>query len=106
MAFTLALISDLNRGDLTGGRRVAVTGTIASDGTVGPVGGVAQKAIAAKRSGAVAILVPPGEASDARSHASGLRVITVRTIDDALAALRSLGGAPITAPASTTATPQ
>jgi len=106
LAFTLALISDLNRGDLTGGRRVAVTGTIASDGTVGPVGGVAQKAIAAKRSGAVAILVPPGEASDARSHAAGLRVITVRTIDDALAALRSLGGAPITAPASTTATPQ
>ena len=103
LAFTLALIGDLNPGDLTGGHRVAITGTIASDGTVGQVGGVAQKAIAAKRSGAVAMLVPAGEASDARSHAPGLRIITVRTVDDALAALRTLGGAPIAAPASTPA---
>jgi PDZ domain-containing protein len=106
LAFTLALIGDLNPGDLTGGHRVAVTGTIASDGSVGQVGGVAQKAIAAQRSGAVAMLVPAGEASDARSHAHGLRIITVQTVDDALRALRSLGGAPIAAPPSTAASPQ
>lgn len=106
LAFTLALISALNHGDVTGGHRVAVTGTIASDGSVGQVGGVTQKAIVAQRSGAVAMLVPVGEAADARAHAHGLRIITVRTVDDALRALRGLGGAPITAPASTTTPPQ
>ena len=106
LAFTLALIADLNHRDLTGGHRVAVTGTIAPDGSVGQVGGVTQKAIAAKRAGAVAILVPAGEASDARAHAHGLRIITVRTVDDALRSLRSLGGAPITPSTSTAASPQ
>src|SRR5207244_3683307 len=36
LAFTLAIIDDLTSGDITGGRRVAVTGTIAPGGTVGP----------------------------------------------------------------------
>ncbi len=35
LAFTLAIIDDLTPGNLTGGRRVAVTGTIAPDGSVG-----------------------------------------------------------------------
>src|ERR671911_18858 len=39
LAFTLAIIDDLTPGDLTGGAKVAVTGTIAGDGSVGPVGG-------------------------------------------------------------------
>ena len=51
LAFTLAIIDDLTPGDLTGGKRVAVTGTIAPDGTVGPVGGVEQKAITARHNG-------------------------------------------------------
>ena len=51
LAFTLAIIDDLTPGDLTGGKRVAVTGTIAADGTVGPVGGVEQKAITARHNG-------------------------------------------------------
>ena len=43
LAFTLALIDQLSPGQLTGGRNVAVTGTIGLDGTVGPIGGLAQK---------------------------------------------------------------
>ena len=39
LAFTLAILDVLTPGDLTGGMRVAVTGAIADDGTVRPVGG-------------------------------------------------------------------
>lgn len=99
LAFTLAVIDNLTPGDLTGGRRVAVTGTIEPDGTVGPVGGAAQKAITAERNGASALIVPIDEARDARSHAGHLRVFAVRTINDALAALHRLGGPALPTPA-------
>src|SRR3546814_20494537 len=36
LAFTLALLDVLTEGELTGGHRVAATGTIALDGTAGP----------------------------------------------------------------------
>lgn len=106
LAFTLAILNDLNVGDITGGHRVAATGTIEPDGSVGPVGGVAQKAIAAKQNGAVAFLVPAGEEKDARSHAGGLRVVAVHTVTDALSALQRLGGAPIQASPSSAAPAQ
>ena len=38
---TLAILDDLTPGDLTGGKRVAVTGTIDPDGDVGEIGGIA-----------------------------------------------------------------
>jgi len=95
LAFTLAIIDDLTPGDLTGGHRVAVTGSIQPDGSVAPVGGVAQKAIAARDHGATILLVPAGEAKAARGH--GLKVVVVRTLDDALAALAANGGASIPA---------
>ena len=47
LAFTLAIIDELTPGSLTGGKRVAITGTIEPDGKVGEVGGVEQKAITA-----------------------------------------------------------
>jgi PDZ domain-containing protein len=95
LAFTLALISALSPGDVAGGHPVAVTGTINPDGTVGQVGGIPQKAITAQRSGAIAMLVPAGQEKDARGAAPHLRVITVKTVDDALAALHRLGGVPV-----------
>ena len=104
LAFTLAVIDDLTPGDLTGGRRVAVTGTIEPDGSIGPVGGVAQKAITAERDGATALIVPIDEAQDARSHAGHLRIFTVRTINDALSALHQLGGASLPPPPPSTTT--
>jgi PDZ domain-containing protein len=92
LAFTLAIIDDLTPGDLTGGRRVAITGTIEPDGTVGPVGGVEQKAVAARDAGATLMLVPPDEFKDAKAHAGGMKVVKVATLPDALAALRKAGG--------------
>lgn len=99
LAFTLAIIDELTSGDLTGGKQVAVTGTINSDGTVGKVGGVEQKAVTARDQGATLMLVPRGEARLAKEQVDGdLRVVAVRTLDDALAALRHAGGDAVTVP--------
>lgn len=96
LAFTLALIDRLTPGDLTGGERVAVTGTIELDGSVGPVGGVRQKTEAAVREGAVLFLVPPAEYEEAVTAARGrLEVEQVQSLDDALKALEAIGGAPV-----------
>jgi PDZ domain-containing protein len=96
LAFTLALIDELTPGELTGGRNVAVTGTIDVDGTVGDVGGVAQKTAAVRHAGARLFLVPPGEFKEAKAHAGKkLKVVQVKTLADALAALADNGGEPV-----------
>lgn len=98
LAFTLAIIDELTEGELTGGMKVAVTGTMNSDGEVGLVGGVPQKAAAADHAGAELFLVPPGEENEARAHSGGVPVVAVETIDDALAALEDAGGDPLVSP--------
>jgi PDZ domain-containing protein len=93
LAFTLAIMDDLTPGELTGGDDVAVTGTIAADGTVGPVGGTGQKAAAVRREGIKLFLVPRDDYADAVAHAGkGLKVVAVGTVDDALAVLADHGG--------------
>jgi PDZ domain-containing protein len=93
LAFTLGVIDMLTPGELTGGRRVAVTGTIGLDNAVGAVGGVAQKAAAVRDAGIEVFLVPAGEAEIARQRVgTSVRIVAVRTLDDALAALGDLGG--------------
>jgi PDZ domain-containing protein len=95
LAFTLAILDVLSEGDLTGGHTVAVTGTIAEDGSVGEVGGVVQKAAAAADADAELLLVPPGEYDDAVAHNHGMDVVAVATLDEALAALEAIGGDPL-----------
>lgn len=93
LAFTLAVLDLLTPGELTGSRRVAVTGTMSLDGTVGPVGGAAQKAIAVRDAGYQAFLVPSQELAEVQAVVGDdLRVIGVDTLDEALDALESLGG--------------
>lgn len=93
LAFTLGVLDTLTAGELTGGRKVAVTGTIEIDGSVGEVGGVAQKTAAVRAAGADYFLVPPGEFRDARAHAGArLQVVKVANLDEALLALGRLGG--------------
>ncbi len=102
LAMTLTLIDELSAGSLTGHAVVAATGTIAPDGAVGDVGGVAEKTIAVENAGAKVFIVPQVEVATARAAASpGLRVIGVTSLKGALRALRSLGGAapvPLTTP--------
>jgi PDZ domain-containing protein len=97
LAFTLALIEELSPGALTGTAKVAATGTIAEDGSVGPVGAVRQKAVAVARAGADVMLVPAGTnpaelAEIRRSLGESLQLIEVATILDALEVLEALGG--------------
>ncbi len=101
LAFTLALLDALTPGDLTGGKKVAATGTISPSGNIGPIGGLRQKTVAVQRQGAELFVVPRSEMKDAVDQAKGtkLKVVGVDTLDQALAALRSVGGAPLPAPA-------
>lgn len=99
LAFTLTLIDELTEGELTGGQSVAVTGTINLDGTVGPIGGLRQKASAVAQSGVEVFIVPAAQGEDdiaaARRAAPDLRIIAVQDLDEALAALVEVGGDPL-----------
>ncbi len=92
LALTLGVLDVLSNGRLTGGHSVAATGTISTDGTVGDVGGVAQKTIAVRRAGAQVFLVPRQELAVARSRAGAMKVYAVATLGQALGVLKSLGG--------------
>ncbi|WP_299527921.1 S16 family serine protease [uncultured Streptomyces sp.] len=85
------LDGDGDGGDLTGGRTVAGTGTIAADGKVGAVGGVSLKTQAARRDGATVFLVPEAECKEAESERpKGLRLVPVTTLKGAVNALKAL----------------
>lgn len=93
LALTLGIMDKLTPGSLTGGTRVAATGTVDLDGNVGVIGGIQQKTFLVDRAGLDVFLVPADEAEDARRYAGpNLKIIGVRTIDEALAALAELGG--------------
>ncbi|MBP9115663.1 MAG: PDZ domain-containing protein [Acidimicrobiia bacterium] len=95
LAFTLSIIDKLTVGELTGGKDYAVTGEIGIDGKVYPVGGVAQKAVAAKNSGAKFMIVPKGEAKDAKPKVGKMKLFEVENIDQALKVLNKNGGDPL-----------
>lgn len=92
LAFTLALVDDLTPGELTGGQKVATTGTMSGDGTVGEVGGVEQKTRSVKKSGVKLFLVPTSEADEARKYAGSMKVVGVDNLDQAIDALAANGG--------------
>src|SRR5205807_5116988 len=71
VAYALELLDALTPGELTGGAKVAATGDLRLDGTVGPIGGVAQKAVTVRRAGATAFLVPKENYAEAKAHAGG-----------------------------------
>jgi PDZ domain-containing protein len=94
LAMTLALIDKLSRGSLTGHHVIAVTGTIAVNGSVGDVGGVAEKTVAASRAGATIFFVPQVEVATAQGVGEpGLRIVGVTSLKQVLSDLRRLGGA-------------
>jgi PDZ domain-containing protein len=97
LSFTLALLDELTAGELTGGVKVAATGTIDGDESIGAIGALRQKTVAVKASGATVFLVPsaqtPEELSAARRVAgSKLRIVPVANLTAALKVLEELGG--------------
>jgi PDZ domain-containing protein len=104
LAFTLALIDELTEGELACGDEIAVTGTIGLDGTVGPIGGLAQKVSAVHQHGVSVFLVPASQSElqdeeqvrRLRDAGRGdVEIIPVETLDDALEALEELGCDPL-----------
>jgi len=95
LAMTLAMINKLSGGSLTGHHVVAATGTMAMDGQVGGVGGVEEKAVAVHRAGATYFIVPDGDGDVQAARAADqpdLTILPVRSLNQALADLRRLGG--------------
>jgi len=91
MMFSLQIIDQLTEGELTNGERIAGTGTISRDGSVGPIGGITQKIYGAIDAGAKAVLVPANNYDDAVLAADDdIVVVRIETIDDALAYLETL----------------
>lgn len=109
LAFTLSLIDRLSPGSLTGDQKVAVTGTIQDDGSVGAIGGLRQKVVAVRRSGARFMLVPRAQGDEGidglvearRAAGDELEIVPVANLEEALAALAARGGTPIPAVAAT-----
>lgn len=88
MMFALGIIDKLTPESLTGGADIAGTGTIDPAGTVGPIGGIQQKMIGAKGAGAKWFLAPASNCNEVTGHIpDGLRVFSVKTLDDAVTAL-------------------
>lgn len=92
LMWALGLYDLLTPGDLTEGRTIAGTGTIDREGKVGPIGGILDKVVAARESGADILLVPADNLREVRDVDRGaMRVVPVGTFDDALAALGATG---------------
>lgn len=91
MMHALAIIDTLTEGELTRGNVIAGTGTISMDGSVGNIGGVRQKVVAAEAAGADYILVPEGnyESAITAEHTS-IEIVPVATLSEALTFLESL----------------
>ena len=87
LVFTLGLIDLLTPVDLLQGRKVAGTGTISKDGKVGPIGGVTEKILGAKKAGASLLLVSKENCLDLPSEVTGIEVVAIDTIDEAVAYL-------------------
>ena len=91
LMLTLGILDLVGDQDLTDGHVIAGTGTIDADGTVGPIGGIQLKMVAAENLHADLFLVPAGNCADALAAPDrGLTLARVADLDDALAALAQL----------------
>jgi PDZ domain-containing protein len=91
LAFALELLEKKGR-DVDHGYKIAATGEIQLDGSVTRIGGIKQKTIGARKSNIDAFLVPidGDNARDAKRYAHGLRIIPVKSFQQALQALATL----------------
>jgi Lon-like protease len=100
LMFTLAIYNQLMEEDYTRGYKIAGTGTISVDGSVGPIGGIKQKVVAADNAGAQIFFAPnEGGANDsnyndamvvAKEIGTDMKIVPVDTFEDALQYLEKL----------------
>ena len=88
LMMALNVYNNLIPEDITNSKIIAGTGTIEIDGSVGPVGGIKQKIIAAKRAGAELILVPVANFEEAKQFETDkTAIVAVDSFDEALAVI-------------------
>ena len=90
LAFALQILEELGR-NVDHGYKVAATGVIAPDGSIGQIGGARQKIFGARQAHVDVFLVPAGDNyREARKDAGNVRVIPVKSFQQALHALATL----------------
>ncbi|WP_226921484.1 YlbL family protein [Georgenia subflava] len=90
--FALGIVDLLTPGEMTGGERIAGTGTMDLAGDVGAIGGIQQKLAGAKRDGAEWFLAPEDNCGEVVGHVpAGLRVVSVGTLGEARDAVEAIG---------------
>ncbi|WP_283257966.1 YlbL family protein [Brachybacterium kimchii] len=89
--FALSIYDELTPGALTGGQDIAGTGTIDEKGKVGAIGGIRQKMVGARDSGADYFLAPASNCDEVAGHVpDGLQVVKVDDFDGALHAVQTI----------------
>ncbi|MFT3877891.1 MAG: PDZ domain-containing protein [Propioniciclava sp.] len=91
LMMALAVYDLITPGGIVGARVVAGTGAIDGGGTVHEVGGVRQKLAGAQNAGAEIFFVPAENCVDLATATTSVRVVSVRTLQDAINALIALG---------------
>ena len=92
LMFALGIYDRLTPGNLTGGVVIAGTGSIDDDGSVGPIGGIQQKLVAANEYGAKFFLTPDGNFTEAdAARPEGLTLVRIATLRDAIDAVEAIG---------------
>lgn len=92
---TLEIYNQLTKKDITKGKKIAGTGTIEEDGTIGQIGGIEHKILGADDANADLFLVPSGQNyKDAVKYKKDknlkIKLVEVKTIEDALEKLEAL----------------
>lgn len=90
LMLALAVFDRVTDGDLVAGRTVAGVGRIDGLGNVSEATGVHEMLAVAENAGASVFIVPVGNCADLGSHSSGIRIVSVATLDDAITALDAL----------------
>lgn len=89
---TLDIYNKLTKKDLTKGKKIAGTGTIEEDGTIGEIGGVDNKVIGAASNKADIFLVPEKNYKECiktvKKNKLKIKVIKVRNIEEAIEKLK------------------
>jgi PDZ domain-containing protein len=94
MMFVLEILDRLLPENLTGGRRIGGTGTIALNEKVGGIGGVKQKVLAAEIANLDYFLVPAENYQEALQAATSIQVVSVNNLEETLNFLKTLNNLP------------
>jgi PDZ domain-containing protein len=87
LVFSIGLVELLTELDLMQGRHIAGTGTINNRGVIGPIGGINEKILSAKKVGATIFFAPVGNAEEIAKAPDGIKVVTVATLAQAISYL-------------------